>query len=73
MFRGRFWVALGTGQASNERITGERWPPKPVRNARLEECVDVIRALFAGETVSHDGLVKVDRARSWTRPEPPPR
>ena len=22
----------GTGQASNEQITGERWPPKPVRS-----------------------------------------
>ena len=73
MFPGRLWVALGTGEASNEHITGERWPPKPVRNARLRECVDVMRALFAGETVSHDGLVKVDRARLYTHPsEPPP-
>jgi probable non-F420 flavinoid oxidoreductase len=73
MFPGRFWVALGTGEASNEHITGGRWPPKPVRNARLKECVDVMRALFAGETVSHDGLVKVDRAKLWTRPDEPPR
>jgi alkanesulfonate monooxygenase SsuD/methylene tetrahydromethanopterin reductase-like flavin-dependent oxidoreductase (luciferase family) len=34
--------------------------------------VDVIRALLAGEEVSHDGLVTVDRARLWTRPEEPP-
>jgi probable non-F420 flavinoid oxidoreductase len=73
MFPGRFWVALGTGEASNEHITGDRWPEKPVRNARLRECVDVIRALLAGETVSHDGLVRVDRARLWTLPETPPR
>jgi alkanesulfonate monooxygenase SsuD/methylene tetrahydromethanopterin reductase-like flavin-dependent oxidoreductase (luciferase family) len=33
----------------------------------------VIRALFAGEVVDHDGLVTVDRARLWTLPaEPPP-
>ena len=31
-----------------------------------------MRALFAGEEVSHDGLVKVDRARLWTLPETPP-
>jgi G6PDH family F420-dependent oxidoreductase len=43
-----------------------------VRNARLRECVDVIRALHAGEEVSHDGLVTVDRARLWTVPERPP-
>src|ERR671920_1888419 len=72
MYEGRFWVALGTGENSNEHITGERWPRKEQRNARLRECVDVIRALLAGEEVSHDGLVTVDRAKVWTRPETVP-
>src|ERR671917_1013784 len=72
MFPGRFWVALGSGEASNEHITGDKWPRKDVRNARLRECVDVIRALHRGEEVSHDGLVTVDRARIWTLPEEPP-
>ena len=72
MYPGRFWAALGTGEASNEHITGDRWPRKDIRTARLRECVDVIRALLAGEQVSHDGLVTVDRARLWTRPERPP-
>jgi G6PDH family F420-dependent oxidoreductase len=73
MFPGRLWVALGTGEASNEHITGERWPDKPARNARLRECVEVMRALFAGDEVTHHGLVHVDRARLWTLPaEPPP-
>ncbi|WP_260038770.1 TIGR03885 family FMN-dependent LLM class oxidoreductase [Micromonospora chalcea] len=72
MYPGRFWAALGTGEAANEHITGEVWPRKDVRSARLRECVDVIRALLAGEEVSHDGLVTVDRAKLWTRPEEPP-
>ena len=73
MFPGRLSVALGTGEYSNEHITGAPWPDKKVRNARLRECVDVMRALFAGEVVDHDGLVTVDRARLWTLPaEPPP-
>ena len=72
MYPGRHWVALGSGEASNEHITGDPWPRKDLRNARLRECVDVMRALFAGEEVSHDGLVTVDRARLWTRPETPP-
>jgi probable non-F420 flavinoid oxidoreductase len=72
MYPGRFWAALGSGEASNEHITGARWPRKDVRNARLRECVDVIRALLRGEEVSHDGLVTVDRARVWTRPAQPP-
>jgi probable non-F420 flavinoid oxidoreductase len=73
MYPGRFWAALGTGEASNEHVTGTDWPRKEVRNDRLRECVDIIRALLRGEEVSHDGLVRVDRARLWTRPsEPPP-
>jgi probable non-F420 flavinoid oxidoreductase len=73
LFPGRFWLALGSGEASNEHITGDRWPPKAERRARLGEAVAVIRALLAGETVSHDGLVTVDRARLWTLPDRPPR
>jgi probable non-F420 flavinoid oxidoreductase len=72
MFPGRFWVALGSGEAMNEHITGARWPKKPERNERLRECIEIIRALWAGETVTHDGLVRVDGARLWTRPEQPP-
>jgi probable non-F420 flavinoid oxidoreductase len=72
MFPGRFWAAMGTGEASNEHITGAGWPRKEVRTARLRECIDVIRALLRGEEVSHDGLVTVDRARVWTRPDEPP-
>jgi probable non-F420 flavinoid oxidoreductase len=72
MFPGRFWAALGSGEASNEHITGEVWPDKGTRNARLRECVDVIRALLRGEEVTHHGLVTVDRARLWTRPDEPP-
>ena len=73
MYPGRLWVALGTGEASNEHITGGRWPSKAERNARLQECVEVIRALLAGEVVDHHGRVVVDRARLWTLPpEPPP-
>jgi probable non-F420 flavinoid oxidoreductase len=71
MFPGRLTVALGSGEASNEHVTGDRWPDKPTRNARLRECVDVIRALLRGEEVSADGLVRVDRAKLWTLPRAP--
>ena len=72
MYPGRFWAALGSGEASNEHITGEVWPDKATRNARLRECVEVIRALLRGEEVTHHGLVTVDRARVWTLPQEPP-
>jgi probable non-F420 flavinoid oxidoreductase len=69
MFPGRFWAALGSGEASNERVNGEPWPRKDVRDQRLIECVDDIRRLLAGEEVNHDGLVKVNRGRLWTLPD----
>lgn len=72
MFPGRFWAALGSGEAMNEHITGDPWPAKTVRNERLRESVDVIRRLLAGEEVSHDGLVRAHRARVWSRPAQPP-
>lgn len=72
MYPGRFWAALGSGEALNEHVTGEPWPRKEARDARLLEAVDVIRRLHAGEEVSVDGHVKVDRARVWSLPEEAP-
>ena len=72
LFPERFWIACGSGQAVNEAITGEGWPAKEKRNARLRECVDVMRALWAGEMVTHYGLVTVEEAKLYTRPAKPP-
>jgi probable non-F420 flavinoid oxidoreductase len=72
LFPGRFRPVLGSGEALNEHVTGDRWPNKDVRDRRLLECVDVIRALLRGEEVTHDGLVTVDRARVWSLPSIPP-
>jgi probable non-F420 flavinoid oxidoreductase len=71
MYAGRFWLCLGSGEALNERITGEAWPLKDLRNARLEEAVHLIRALWAGEEVTHRGHFTVERARLYTRPDAP--
>ena len=72
MFPERFFLCIGSGQNVNESVTGERWPAKDERNARLRECADVIRALWAGETVTHRGHVVVENARVWSRPARPP-
>ena len=73
LFPGRFWAALGSGENLNEHVTGDRWPDKATRDRRLLEVVDVIRALLRGDEVTHDGLVRVDRARLWCLPEVPPK
>ena len=72
MFPDRFWIAVGSGQLLNEHITGEPWPIKDDRNARLREAADIMRLLWAGETVTHAGHVTVSEAKLWTRPERPP-
>lgn len=69
MFPGRFWLALGSGEAVNEAITGLPWPDKAERNARLKDCAQIIRALFDGEEVTHRGRVTVIGARLYSRPQ----
>jgi probable non-F420 flavinoid oxidoreductase len=69
MFPGRFWAALGSGEAINEHVTGGRWPTKPERIARLRECVGVMRSLLRGEEVTHQGRIRIDRAQLWSLPE----
>lgn len=73
MFPGRFWIALGSGEALNEHVTGNAWPPKKERNERLRECVDVMRRMWRGETVTHEGHVRVHEARVYSLPDRPPR
>lgn len=72
MYPDRFWLAVGSGEALNEKITGGGWPAKDDRKARLKASVDVMRALWAGEEVTVDGDVTVARARVYDRPATPP-
>ncbi len=72
MFPGRFWAALGSGEAVNEHVTGDAWPPKSRRNERLIQSVDVIRSLLAGDEVTRSGEIEVHRARVWSLPATPP-
>lgn len=73
MFPGRFWIAIGSGEALNEHITGEPWPPKQERNERLLECATIMRRLWSGETVTHHGRVRVVDARLYSLPDVAPR
>ena len=71
MAPGRFWLALGSGEALNEAIIGQPWPEKAERQAMVAECATIIRALLDGQTVTHCGRVKVIGARLYSRPEQP--
>jgi coenzyme F420-dependent glucose-6-phosphate dehydrogenase len=73
MYPGRFWCAVGSGEALNEAVTGSGWPDKKARHERLRACVDVMRGLWAGQTVTCTGPVTVADARLYSRPaEAPP-
>ncbi len=52
---GRFGLGLGSGEALNEHVRGDRWPETDVRLEMLEEAVEVIRLLWCGGTTSHHG------------------
>jgi probable non-F420 flavinoid oxidoreductase len=73
MYPGRFWMAPGSGESLNEHVVGQGWPDKPERNARLREACDVMRALWAGETVNHRGLITVEDAKLYDLPAEPPK
>jgi len=68
--RGRFRLGLGSGEALNEHILGDHWPIPEVRLSMLAEAIDLIRELWTGEMVDHDGEhYVVENARIYTRPE----
>ena len=46
MYPDRFWLSVGSGQLLNEGVVGTDWPVKDERNARLEECAEVMRRLW---------------------------
>jgi coenzyme F420-dependent glucose-6-phosphate dehydrogenase len=68
----RFTWGVGTGEALNEHILGDKWPTAPQRLEMLEEAVAVIRELWQGENVSFDGdYFTVENARIFDAPASP--
>lgn len=74
MMPGRFSLGLGTGEALNEHVVGERWPSASERLDMLEEAIAVIGELWSGEDVEHLGAhYRVVDARLYTLPWSRPR
>ena len=71
---GRFTLGLGTGEALNEHVLGDRWPHADLRLEQLEEAVEVIRALWTGETVvpTRGSTTRSTPRASTPCPEEPP-
>jgi F420-dependent hydroxymycolic acid dehydrogenase len=69
---GRVFLGVGAGEAVNEVPGGGGWGDYKERTARLEEAVTLIRRLWTGEWVSHQGrYYPVEQARLYDVPSPP--
>ena len=70
---GRVFLGVGTGEAMNETpATGGTWPSGKERRQRLDEAIQVIRALWTDERVDFEGAYyTVERATVYERPAEP--
>lgn len=70
---GRFCLGLGSGEALNEHIFGDRWPTAEERLEMLEESVEVIRKLWRGGVQDHRGRhYRLENCRIYDLPDEPP-
>jgi G6PDH family F420-dependent oxidoreductase len=72
MAGGGFFLGVGSGENLNEHVLGDRWVPADERLEMLEEAVEVMRALWTGDEVTHRGAhYRVENARLYTAPSGP--
>jgi len=73
MLDGGFQLGVGSGEALNEHILGDRWPTAETRLEMLEEAVSVIRELWKGGSRDFFGKhYTVEDARIYDLPDEPP-
>ena len=65
----RFFLGVGTGEALNEFSATAQWPVYNIRRAQLGEAIDLIRALWTGEKITHRGVYyQTRKAKLYTCP-----
>jgi coenzyme F420-dependent glucose-6-phosphate dehydrogenase len=70
MFPGRPYLGFGSGESLNESPLGADWPPVGQQIERMDEALELIHRLFAGERVDHHGAhFSTKGAYLHTRPE----
>jgi coenzyme F420-dependent glucose-6-phosphate dehydrogenase len=70
MMPGRFNFGVGTGEALNEHILGNVWPPVTIRQEMLIEAIEVMQSLWEGGYTTFQGqFYEVHNARLYTLPE----
>jgi coenzyme F420-dependent glucose-6-phosphate dehydrogenase len=70
MYPGRPYLGVGSGEALNEVPLGADWPSPGEKVERMEEALEMIRALWEGQRLSGVGKhFSTDRAYVHSRPE----
>jgi coenzyme F420-dependent glucose-6-phosphate dehydrogenase len=73
LLEGRFFLGVGTGENLNEHVLGDRWPRADERLEMLEEAIEIIRKLFAGDYETYRGKhYTVEQLKLYDAPEPAP-
>jgi F420-dependent hydroxymycolic acid dehydrogenase len=71
LYPGRLFLGLGSGEALNEEAATGKWPGWTERSERLLEAAAIIRALWTGEQISHQGPYYTVNARLYDPPAAP--
>jgi TAT-translocated FGD2 family F420-dependent dehydrogenase len=72
LYPGRVFLGVGTGEALNEVAAGGGWGDYEERAVRLEEAVSIIRQLWSGTMVNHQGqYYQVNNAKLYDVPPMP--
>ena len=67
-----FYLGVGSGEALNEHILGDKWPPADTRLSMLEEAVELMRMLWEGKETTYEGEhYLVENARIYNVPDRP--
>ncbi len=72
LFADRFFLGVGSGERLNETPFVARWPRAGERRDRMGEAIEVIRTLWRGGNVNHDGEHWRVNLRLWESPATPP-
>jgi coenzyme F420-dependent glucose-6-phosphate dehydrogenase len=73
MYPGRVFLGTGSGESLNESPFGLDWPSAADQLAMMEEALQMIRALWNGETVDGKGrFFATKQAKLHTRPDKSP-
>jgi len=65
---GRIFLGIGSGEALNEEAATGSWPKWAERSERLVEATDIIRQMWTGKQIAHQGKYYNVNARLYDRP-----